>query len=83
MSAEALEPHPVTDILLSIVLEWSKVGEKVTVREFSEVSKRLGIRRVEDVLCEAERTAYDTPGVEPTSNDDLFSDYHDSDAARV
>jgi hypothetical protein len=83
MNAEALEPLPVAEILLSVVLEWSKVGEKVTVTEFSEVSKLLGIGRVEHVLCEAERTAYDTPGVEPTSSDDLFSDCHDSDAARV
>ena len=83
MNAETLESHPVPEILLSIVLEWSKVGGKVTVKDFSEVSKELGIGRVEHVLCEAERTAYDTPGVEPTGSDDLFSDCHDSDAARV
>ena len=83
MNAETLESHPVPEILLNIVLEWSKVGGKVTVEEFSKVSKELGIGRVEHVLREAERTAYDTPGVEPTGNDDLFSDYHDSDAARV
>ena len=83
MNAETLESHPVPEILLSIVLEWSKVGGKVTVKDFSEVSKELGIGRVEHVLCEAERTAYDTPGVEPTGSDNLFSDCHDSNAASV
>ena len=83
MDAEELETHPVAEILLNIVLEWSKVGEKVTVREFSEVSKQLGIGRVEYILCEAEKTSYDTPGFAPTSSDDLFFNCHDSDAARV
>ena len=83
MNAEALETRPVAEILLNVVLEWSKVGEKVTVQEFSEVSKELGIGRVEHILREAERTAYDTPGVEPTGSDDLFSNCHDSDAASV
>ena len=83
MNAEVLEPRPVAEILLSIVLEWSKVGEKVTVREFSNVSKQLGVGRVEHILCEAEKTAYDTPGVEPTSSDNLFSNCHDSDASHV
>lgn len=80
MDAEELETRPVAEILLSIILEWSKVGEKVTVQEFCEVSKELGIGRVGHILREAERTAYDTPG---DSNGSLFLDCHGSDEAQV
>ena len=82
MNAEVLETRPVAEILLNIVLEWSKI-KKVTVRELCEVSKQLGIGRVEHILCEAEKTSYDTPGFAPTSSDDLFSNCHDSNAANV
>ena len=67
MNAEVLETRPVAEILLNIVLEWSKI-KKVTVREFSEVSKQLGIGRVEHILCEKEK---DTPEVEFISSDEL------------
>ena len=83
MDAAVLETRPVAEILLSIVLEWGKVGDKVTVKEFCEVSKQLGIGRVEHILREAEQTAYDTPGVGPTSSANFSLNLHDSDEAHV
>ena len=56
MSATILERKPVGDILLLIVREWSKVGDRVTVREFCDFSKnQLKIGRVKHILSEAER----------------------------
>ena len=56
MNVKVLEKKPVGDILLAIVQEWSKIGGKVTVEEFCQVSKnKLKIGRVEEVLCTAER----------------------------
>ena len=58
MNAAALESQPVGDILLHIVQEWSKVGGKVTVSQFCEVSKNhLKIGRVEHTLQEAGNTS--------------------------
>lgn len=79
MNAKMLERLTVAEILLSIVLEWSKI-EKVTIKEFCEVSKNLGIGRVEDVLQKAESTAYDTPEVRLTTS---LPSCHDSDEAVI
>ena len=55
MNVKVLEKKPVGDILLATVQEWSKIGGKVTVAEFCDVSKnQLKIGRVEEVLRTAE-----------------------------
>ena len=55
MNAAVLETKPVGDILLNIVQEWSKIGGKVTVEQFCNVSKQvLNIGRVEQILYNAE-----------------------------
>lgn len=53
MNAQQLETHPVAEILLKIVTEWGKIGDKVTVSEFCDVSKKLGIGRVERLFDKA------------------------------
>ena len=85
MNAEVLETRPVSEILLNIVLEWSKVGGKVTVREFCDVSKEMGIGRVEHVLCEAECAYYSNIGMEHVNSSPVFLNYspQDSDEAHV
>ena len=83
MNAEVLETRPVAEILLSIVLEWSKVGGKVTVREFCDVSKELGIGRVEHVLCEV---YHNNIGMEHVNSSPVFLNCYspqDSDEAHV
>ena len=55
MNAEKLEKLPVPEILLKIAIEWGKIGGKVTVWKFCEVSSELGIGTVEHVLRDTER----------------------------
>ena len=52
MDAAKLDTLPIGDIMQSIVQEWAK-KEAVTVRIFSDISKELGILRVEEIMKEA------------------------------
>ena len=52
MDATKLDTRPIGDIMQSIVQEWAK-KEAVTVRLFSNISKKLGVPRVEEIMKEA------------------------------
>lgn len=52
MDATKLDTLPIGDIMQSIVQEWAK-KEAVTVRLFSDISKELGVLRVEEIMKEA------------------------------
>ena len=52
MDATKLDTRPIGDIMQSIVQEWGK-KEAVTVRLFSNISKKLGVPRVEEIMKEA------------------------------
>ena len=52
MDATKLDTRPIGDIMQSIVQEWGK-KEAVTVRLFSDISKELGVPRVEEIMEKA------------------------------
>ena len=52
MDAGALDSLDIVGIVLSILMEWAK-KEDVTVRRFCDVSKEIGIPRVESIMQEA------------------------------
>ena len=52
MDAAKLDTCPIGDIMQSIVQEWAR-KKAVTVRLFSEISKELGVPRVEEIMKEA------------------------------
>lgn len=92
MSAQQLETHPVAEILLKIVTEWGKIGDKVTVSEFCDVSKKLGIGRVERLFqdkaaSEQLQSDYDISEIEQPNNQHsgTFFDFccEDVEEARV